>query len=87
MYNEELMESGVDLMVKNGLPMGRVLIDSSEFANATVSTAEGWNPFWYGDIDAENDFSTLERVAKELKTDIVVKSNYMTSFIMVRYKA
>lgn len=87
MFNEELMEAGAESMVKNGLPMGRVLTDSSEYANATVSSAEGWNPFWYGDIDAKNDFSKLQIVAKELKTDIVVKSNYMASFIMVRHNS
>jgi len=72
MYNEEELETGLDLMVKSGFPIGRFIYDTDVIYNAVISTVED-GPFWYGDLTL-NDAAKLRAVSVELNRTLHIDS-------------
>jgi hypothetical protein len=72
MYNEEELESSLDLMVKRGFPVGRFVYDSAAIYNALISTVED-GPFWYGDLTFD-DATKLKAVSVELNRTLHIDS-------------
>jgi hypothetical protein len=72
MYNEEELESGLDLMVKSGFPVGRLIYDTDVIYNVVISTVED-GPFWYGDLTLK-DADKLKKVSVALNKVLHIDS-------------
>lgn len=74
MYNEEIQDRANELMVAQGLQIGRIIHPITDYItpNAVISTIED-GPFWYGDL-AESDITKLKVVAGQLKRTLLINS-------------
>ena len=72
MYNEEELESSLELMVKSGFPVGRFLYNTDIIYNTVISTVED-GPFWYGDLTL-SDAPKLKAVSVELNKVLHIDS-------------